>query len=83
MPKMPSAITRAILVEIVNLMRQSFNTGKYKWTTKELSNEIRKILGPNITNDKVRYILEEYQGGILTPWWKSTYGDKVTWELYE
>lgn len=80
---MSSAITCAILEEIVNVMRQGFNIGRYKWTTKELSNDIRKILGPNITNDKVRYILEEYQGCILTPWRKSTYGDKVTWELYE
>ena len=83
MPKMPTAITRAISEEIVNIMKQGLNVGKYKWTRKELYNEIRKIFGPNIKSNKVCYILEEYQGGLMTPWWKSTYDDKVTWELYE
>lgn len=83
MPKMPMVITRAISEEIVNIMRQGPNTGKFEWTTAELSNEIRNFFGPHIPDDKVRYILEEYQGGILTPWWKSTYGNKVIWVLNE
>ena len=80
MPKMPMVITRAISEEIVNIMRQGPDTGKFEWTTAELSNEIRNFFGPHIPDDKVRYILEEYQGGILTPWWKSTYGGHVKWE---
>lgn len=83
MPKMPRIITRAISEEIVNIMRQGLDTGKYEWTTTELSNEIRNIFGPHMSDNKVRYILEEYQGGILTPWWKSTHGNKVIWELNE
>lgn len=57
MPKMPRNITRAISEEIVNIMRLGLDTGKYEWTTTELSNEIRNIFGPHMLDNKVRYIL--------------------------
>lgn len=34
MPKMPTAITLAISEEIIDIMRQGFNTWESNWATK-------------------------------------------------
>lgn len=83
MPKQPLFITTVISNDIVCIMRNGLLNGKLSWSTKELVDGLKRVYGNNVTDRKIRYILEEYQGCESTPWWKSVNKNKIMWELNE
>lgn len=66
MPKQPLFITTAVSGTIVCILRAGLFIGKTNWSTKELIDEIKMIYGNNVADNKIRHILEEYQGGEFT-----------------
>lgn len=79
MTTIPTNYAMSIIDDIVIAMNNGLRNNKDSWTVTELTDELTNKFHRYISKHQVRYILEEYQGGILTPWWKSTHGNKVIW----
>lgn len=83
MTTIPTDYTMSIIDDIVIAMNDGLLNNKDSWTVAELTDELTNKFYRNISKQQVRYILEEYQGCEFSPWWKSTYGNKVIWVLNE